>query len=108
MLYSLHNYSLYAFALVLCGMGFGTLMAWVNSKAVEGLKREHAPSIMAFVSMGMYLGQFLAPILSNLLSNKLGITSLRFPYILAIIVIIITFIMVCLERRRQNEVYHEA
>ena len=108
MLYSLYNYYLYAFALVLCGMGFGTLMAWVNSKAIEGLKREQAPSIMAFVSMGMYLGQFLAPILSSLLASNLGITSLRFPYILAITVIIITFIMLCLEGRSQNEMYQEA
>ncbi len=107
MLYSLHNYYLYAFALVLLGMGFGTLMAWVNSKAIEGIKREQAPGIMAFISVGMYLGQFLAPILSSVLAHGFNMTSLRFPYLLAIMVVIITFIMLCLEGRSQRELCQE-
>lgn len=105
MLYLLNNYILYALALMLCGMGFGTMMAWVNSKAVEGVKREDAPRLMALISIGMYSGQFLSPILTSLLSNIFSADSLRFPYLLAILISLVTFIIISIEGRNKNEVY---
>jgi len=84
----------YMLALALCGAGMGISLPQINSTATQGMDRELAPSIMAMMSVAMYLGQFISPILSGYIMKTFSITLVRFPYTLAIVstmtVIIIT------------------
>jgi len=107
MLTMFSHYLIYAFALIFCGMGFGTLMSWVNSKAVEGIEKSNAPRIMSLMSIGMYSGQFLSPLITSVIGKGFGVTMLRFPYVLAVVVSCVILIVISFEGRTQKRICSE-
>jgi MFS family permease len=97
MLYLFDNVMIYVISLLFCGSGMGIIMPHMNSNAVKNLNKETAPSIMAIVSIGIYLGQFISPIISSFVMNTFKIQIVKFPYIIAIISVVFILVLTVFE-----------
>lgn len=92
----------YMFALFLCGAGMGISLPQINSSAVGDLDKKLAPSVMAMMSVSMYLGQFLSPLISGFIMTYFNISSTRFPYIFAIIAVVLVIMITVLSDFRKS------
>jgi len=73
------------------------LMPYIISSVVKNLDKRDAPSIMAIVVIGMYLGQFSSPIISSFFIKTFRIQIIKFPYVIAVVAIILILILTIFE-----------
>ena len=71
-------------ALLLNGMGFGTLMPFFNVALLNNVSKDKSVGIMSVMSASLYLGQFLSPIILAVIISAFSIEGIKFPYFLGI------------------------
>jgi len=96
-LYLCNDVAICTLALLLDGIGMGILMPYIISSVVKNLDKKEAPSIMAIVVIGMYLGQFSSPIISSFFIKTFRIQIVKFPYVIAVVTIVLILILTIFE-----------
>lgn len=102
MLYSFDNILIYTLSLLFCGSGMGIIMPYMNTSTIKNIDKETAPSIMAIVSISIYLGQFLSPMISSFIITIFNIKIIKFPYIVAIVSVILILILTLFEDLKEK------
>ena len=78
------NLAINIIALLLNGMGFGTLMPFFNVALLGNVSKDKSVGIMSVMSASLYLGQFLSPIILAVIISAFSIEGIKFPYFLGI------------------------